>query len=133
MVQGRTAYRPHDQAGLPVCTAGDYGYVQCFFGSSGARCSGKPLTRFATDDDDAASTKERDVSDLGTIKIRCVRVRQVMLPQPKPQRYGRFREVGPVHERSKKAGAHRISYVLTARVSPLARREGLITSFSQAG
>ena len=69
-------------------------------------------TVFATDDDDATLTKERDVSDLGTIKIRCVRVRQVMLPQPKPQRYGRFREVGPVHERSKKAGAHRISYVL---------------------
>ncbi|KAI0716757.1 hypothetical protein C8Q76DRAFT_416855 [Earliella scabrosa] len=73
-----------------------------------------PTTRLAfqfapletTDDDDATLTKERDVSDLGTIKIRCVRVRQVKLPftQPKPQRYGRFREVGPVHERSKRRG-----------------------------
>lgn len=66
-----------------------------------------------TDDDSVADPHDPRATDLGTIKIE---IKFVRLGRAVPIRPCDPENVGPVHEKAKKAGVHTTTYVLPTNV-----------------
>ena len=92
---------------LVRCAMRPANYVTCVSLRSSVRRS--PLGRTDLED---AELQEAGAS-IGEIRVVVERTRWVRLAQPRARsaasRHLKFRELGPVHERSKKTGTHRIA------------------------
>lgn len=64
---------------------------------------------FTTDDDALAAQNDVRHEKLGTIEVKMRRTLPGYAPPIGPAHYS-HQDSGPVHERSKKAGAHRVGY-----------------------
>ncbi|KAI0697500.1 hypothetical protein C8T65DRAFT_662092 [Cerioporus squamosus] len=80
-----------------------------------------------TTTDDDSSLDQNGNSELGTIRIQVYRVKRVPRTQPVgPACNAAYNPVGPVHERSKKAGVHCISLGEESQIKPKLRHRKII-------
>ena len=71
-----------------------------------------PRPRSASPPEDADEAAEQyGAPELGTIQVSVRRVEATYMQHARPIPPSRFQAPGPVHERSKKAGAHCVQYV----------------------
>ena len=68
-------------------------------------------------DDDSLAATAGAHPDLGVVEVQIFRVLSLGRAGMDQLSFGRVAEVGPVHERSKKAGAHCVAYVVPCLIS----------------
>lgn len=76
-----------------------------------------PDIYFAITDDEAAATKARSLEDIGTIKVqlwRCTTISTTTATAYSNDEANEHKQ-GPLHEKTKKAGSHVVTYVICTR------------------
>ena len=67
------------------------------------------LTTYDSDDDEVANPDEPEHGHLGTIQVHLLRI--VVHKEQLWEGEMHYDDIGPIHERSKKVGAHQVLYV----------------------